>query len=81
VSRRKFTIRLRRAPRGDRIRSAVVTVNGKRARVVRGKRLRAAISLRGLPKGTFRVRVTVRTRKGRTLRSARTYRTCVPRRR
>ena len=79
VSRRRFTIRLRRAPRGDRIRSATVTVNGKRVRVLRGKRLRAKVTLAGLPRGTFRVLVTVRTRKGRTLRSARTYRTCVPR--
>jgi predicted acyl esterase len=84
VSRRKFTIRLRKAPRGDRHRSAVVTVNGKRAKVLRASkrtgRLRASIVLKGLPKGTVRVRVTVRTVKGRTLRSARTYRTCVPKR-
>jgi ABC-2 type transport system ATP-binding protein len=78
ASRRRFEIRLRRAPRGDRIRKATVTVNGKRVKVVRGKRLRARIDLRGLPKGTARVMITVRTAKGRTLRSARTYRTCVP---
>lgn len=77
-SRRRFTIRLRRAPRGDALRSATVTVNGKRVKVVRGRRLRAPVDLRGLPKGTVRVAVTVRTRKGRTLRSTRTYRTCVP---
>ena len=81
VSRRNFVIRLRRAPRGDRIRSAVVTVNGKRVKAVRGKRVRARIDLRGLPKGTVRVAITVRTAKGRTLRSARTYRTCAPRKR
>ena len=78
VSRRRFTIRLRKAPRGDRHRSAVVTVNGKRAKVLRGKRLKASIVLRGLPKGTVRVRVTIRTAKGRTLHASRTYRTCVP---
>jgi ABC-2 type transport system ATP-binding protein len=78
ASRRNFVIRLRRAPRGDRIRSAVVTVNGKRVKTLRGKRVRARIDLRGLPKGTARVMVTVRTKKGRTLRSARTYRTCTP---
>ena len=44
----------------------------------RGKRLRATVNLRGLPKGTFRVLITVKTKKGRTLRSARTYRTCRP---
>lgn len=78
LSRRVITIRLRRAPRGDRIRSARVTVDGKRVKVRRGKRLSARIDLRGLPKGTARVMVTVRTSKGRTLRSARTYRTCAP---
>jgi putative CocE/NonD family hydrolase len=85
ASRRRFTIRLRKAPKGDRHRSAVVTVNGRRARVLRPsrrtKRLRASVVLTGLPKGTFRVHVTIRTVKGRTLRAARTYRTCVPKRR
>ncbi|MBI5103986.1 MAG: hypothetical protein HZB46_03165, partial [Solirubrobacterales bacterium] len=78
-SRRAFRIRLRRAPKGDRIRSAVVTVNGKRVRTLRGRRVTARVDLRGLPKGTFRVAITVRTKKGRVLRSARTYRTCVRR--
>lgn len=80
ASRRSFRIRLARAPRGDRIRSAVVTVNGKRVKTLRGKRLRATVVLRGLPKGTARVVVTLRTVKGKTLRSARTYRTCAARR-
>jgi ABC-2 type transport system ATP-binding protein len=77
VSRRKFTIRLRK-PRGDRIRSATVSVNGKRVRTLKGKRVTAKVDLRGLPKGIARVTVVVRTAKGKTLRSARTYRTCVP---
>ncbi|HEX8105592.1 MAG TPA: CocE/NonD family hydrolase C-terminal non-catalytic domain-containing protein, partial [Solirubrobacteraceae bacterium] len=77
-SKRRFRIRLRRL-RHDRIRSARVTVNGKRVKVVRGKRrLRAPVDLRGLPKGTYRVMVTLRTARGRTLRSVRTYHTCVP---
>jgi len=80
VSRRAFRIRIRKAPRGDRLRSAVVTVNGKRVKTLRGKRLIAPVSLKGLPKGTFRVTVTAKTKRGRTLRSARTYRTCVPKR-
>jgi hypothetical protein len=79
ASRRAFTIRLRRAPKGDRIRSADVRLNGRRLKVLRGTRLRSTVSLRGLPRGTFRVTVTVRTRKGKVLRSARTYRTCVGR--
>jgi hypothetical protein len=75
-SRRRFVIHLRKPPKGDRIRSATVTINGKRQKVLRGRRVRAIVNLRGLPKGTFRVAISVRTAKGRTLRSARTYRTC-----
>jgi hypothetical protein len=58
-----------------------VTVNGKRVKTRKGKRVKATVDLRGLPKGIARVSVTVRTAKGRTLRSARTYRTCVPKKR
>jgi hypothetical protein len=75
-SRRRFVIHLRKPPKGDRIRSATVTINGKRQKVLRGRRVRAIVNLRDLPKGTFRVAISVRTAKGRTLRSARTYRTC-----
>ena len=47
LSRRNFTIRLRH-PRGQRLRSATVRVNGKRVRVVRRHgRLRARVDLRG----------------------------------
>jgi len=82
VSRRNFSIRLRRVPRRrGRVVRALVFVDGKRVRVVRGRRLRARVDLRGLPKGTFRVRIVQRTSRGRTVRSSRTYRTCVPKRR
>jgi hypothetical protein len=78
-SGRNFRIRLVPPARGDRIRSATVTLDGRRVRVLRGRRLHSAIDLRGLPRGTFRLTVTVRTARGRTLRSARTYRTCARR--
>jgi ABC-2 type transport system ATP-binding protein len=73
VSHRRFVIRLPRARRGDRVRSAVVRVAGKR---IRSTRTKATIDLRGRPKGTVRVTITVRTAKGRVLRSSRSYRTC-----
>ncbi len=79
ASRRSFAVRFRRAPKGDRIRTVSVTVNGKRLRTVRGTRL-TRVDLRGLPKGTVRVVLTARTAKGRVLRSARTYRTCTKKR-
>ncbi|WP_372789683.1 hypothetical protein [Paraconexibacter sp.] len=72
TSRRSFTIRLNR-----RFRSATVTVAGKRVKTRRGKRLRAKIVLKGLPKGTYRVRIVGRDRKGRKITTVRTYRTCV----
>jgi uncharacterized repeat protein (TIGR01451 family) len=79
VSRRRFRIRLVQ-PKGVKLVSAVVQVNGKRVKVVRGRRLTAPVDLRGLPKGRFTVKITVKTSDGRTLKSARRYRTCVPRR-
>jgi hypothetical protein len=72
-SRRRFTVRLDR-----RLRSAVIRVAGRRVAVRRGRRLRSRVDLRGLPRGTFRVRIDGRDRHGRRLRSIRTYRTCVP---
>ena len=75
ASRRHFVIRLR-VPRGDRLRSARVYVNGRQVRLLRGKRPRAVIDLRGLPLGRFSVRVVARTVKGRTVIETRRYRTC-----
>ena len=64
-----------------RLRSAKVTVGGRRVKVLRGgKRLRARVNLRGRRKGTVVVRVVGRTRAGRTLRQTRRYRTCVRKR-
>jgi hypothetical protein len=79
ASRRRFRIRLR-ALRGERLRSAVVRVNGRRVRVVRGRRLRAVVDLRGLPRGVVEVRIVARTRSGRRVVRIRRYRTCTPRR-
>ncbi|TMM04274.1 MAG: cytochrome C peroxidase [Actinobacteria bacterium] len=75
-SRRVFTIRLWR-PRGDRIRRVTVTVNARKVADLRGRRLRRApVDLRGLPRGTIRVKVVVRTANGRELMMLRRYRTC-----
>jgi hypothetical protein len=59
--------------------TARVYVNGKRVKVVRGKRLRAPVTLTGLPQGRFKVRVVSTLRSGRTKVDVRTYRTCVKR--
>ena len=76
-SRRHFIITLFH-PRRARVVSAVVFVNGRRVRALNGKRLRAKVDLRGLPKGRFRVDITLRLRSGKRIHSTRSYRTCTP---
>jgi hypothetical protein len=81
VSRRRFAIRLR-VPRGVRVRSARVVVNGRTTTARRqGGRFVATVDLRGLRRGRFTVAITVETASGRTLKGSRRYRTCAPRRR
>ncbi|WP_205695604.1 LVIVD repeat-containing protein [Conexibacter sp. SYSU D00693] len=78
LSRRRFPIRL--GTRRTRLRSATVTLNGKRVRVRRSAgRLVATVDLRGRPRQTVTVRVVARTKGGRTLRETRRYRTCTKR--
>ncbi len=84
VSRRKFRIRIRQ-PGGIQIQTALVFVNGKKVRVLKRKvfqrkRTVANVNLRGLPSGTFKVRIVVLTTAGNTLRGTRKYRTCTKRR-
>ena len=80
VSRRNFRIRVKQ-PRNVTLRRVIVVVNGKTVQVNRGKRVTAPVDLRGLPKGTFRVKVTAITSTGRKISDTRRYRTCVPKRR
>ena len=75
VSRRNFVIRLR-SPKGVKIKSARVFVNGKQVAVRKGKRLKSRVDLRGLPKGRFKVKIEVRLTDGRTVKGTRRYRTC-----
>ena len=75
VSRRKFRIRLRH-PRGARLKSVQVRLNGKRVATRKGKRVTAPVNLRGLPKGRFKVRITIKLVDGRTISGTRRYRTC-----
>ncbi len=75
VGRRRLRIRLRR-PGRRRIEQAIVRVNGKRVKVVRGRRVRAPIVLRGLPRRRFTLEVTVITTTGRVITRTRRYRAC-----
>jgi ABC-2 type transport system ATP-binding protein len=72
VSHRKFEIRLPKS-----VRSARVSVNGKRVKTFRkGGRVGSKIDLRGRTRSTVKVKVVARTKGGRTLRQTRTYHIC-----
>jgi hypothetical protein len=80
ASRRAFIIHIRRQ-HGITLRKATVFLNGRKIKTVRGAgHLAAGIRLAGLPKGTFRVKITAVTSTGRVLHGLRTYHTCVPHR-
>jgi hypothetical protein len=79
LSSRNFRIRVRRVP-GVRLAAVAVYVNRKPVEVARGKRLTARIDLRGLPRGTVRVRIEAATTDGRVIRDTRKYHVCVKRR-
>ena len=74
VSKRYFPIRLRKAFWPN---IAAVTIRMPRTnRVLRRPPWGTNVDLRGLPKGTFVVRITALTTNGRTIRGTRKYRTC-----
>jgi hypothetical protein len=74
--RASVRIRLRAAPKHDKLVSAVFAVNGRTVKTLRGRKLTRVVVLRKLPTKAFRLTVTVRTKKGKTLRSTRRYGAC-----
>ena len=81
LSRRVIRLRLGATPAGTKLVSARITVRGHRAVQLSGRRTTARVSLRGLPRGRFTLRITARTADGRTLKLSRVYRTCAKKRR
>jgi hypothetical protein len=79
TSGRSFTIHVQNARRLGLV-SAVVTVNGRDRRTLRGRSLSTVIDLKGLPKGAVTVEIVARRRDGRTVRGKRVYHPCVARR-
>jgi len=65
-----------RKPRRGRIASALVSVNGKRIKRLRGRRIPRSVTLKRLPAGTSVVKVVVRSTSGRAVTRKTTYRTC-----
>ena len=83
VSRRKFTIHVRR-PSGAAYRSIAVTVNGRtklRLKGLKANKVKSKVSLKGLPAGKIAVKITAVTTTGRKAVSLRTYKTCATRKR
>ncbi|PTL56545.1 CocE/NonD family hydrolase [Paraconexibacter algicola] len=78
TSRRTVTFRVP-LRRGERITRVETTVDGRRRAVRRGRSLRATVVLAGLPRGTVRVRVRLRTSRDRTITRTGTYRLCARR--
>ena len=78
TSRRAITYRLP-LRRGERLRRVRATVNGKRVKPRRAGRRGVRVSLRGRPKGRYRIRVTAKTSRDRTIKLDRRARTCAPR--
>ncbi len=77
TSKREFTIHIQNAKQLGLV-SAVVKIDGKNAKTLRGKQLSTAIDLVGLPQGTFTVEIVAHRRDGRIVKGERTYHTCVP---
>jgi hypothetical protein len=75
-SRRIFKIRIRQ-PRGVRFEKVTVRLNRKLISVRRGRRVTASVSLKGLPRGRFTLRVVATTASGRAFSRTRHYVTCV----
>ena len=80
LSRRTITITVP-GVRRSRLRSARVTVNGKRVRVRRVGRNRVRVTLAKRLKGRYTVRIDGRTRGGKRVRTTRRYLTCTAKRR
>ena len=63
--------------KGSNVRKIVVTANGRRQKLLRmTPRPVAQINLRARPKQTVVVLITIRTKRGNTIRGKRTYHPC-----
>jgi mRNA-degrading endonuclease toxin of MazEF toxin-antitoxin module len=72
---RKLRVTVRRGAPDPPIR-AVISVDGRRRKTVSAPKLTKPIEVAGLPRGSYRISVTVRTATGRLLRGSSRYRTC-----
>jgi hypothetical protein len=80
AGRRRFTVHVR-LPRGARVKSVHATLAGHRVTGAKraGRFLRLTVDLRKMPKRTAKLKVLVRLRGGRTVRTTRVYHPCTRR--
>jgi beta-glucosidase len=78
ASRRAVTIHLSGVRRAQ-VRRVTVYLDGRRQRTLRGRRTAVRVVLHGRPKSTVRVRLVVRTARGRAIVVTRRFRTCAAR--
>jgi len=78
TSRRQFRIRVKKLKGGVKAVSATVFVNGKKTLTRKGKRVTAIVTLKGLKKGQYRVKINVKYSNGRVLSYTRKFKTCTP---
>ncbi len=76
LSRRRFAVHPR-APKGVRLVSVEIQINGKTVKTGRLSKDRTTVSLVGLPKGTFKVSLITRSSTGKLYEDIRTFHTCV----
>ena len=68
----------RQAPRGVKLTSATVFVDGGRSPCGAASKLTAPVNLKGLPKGRYSVRIVLVLASGKQVTGTRRYRTCTP---
>ena len=78
TSRRQFRIRVKKLKGGVKAVSATVFVNGKKTLTRKGKRVTATVTLKGLKKGQYKVKINVKYSNGRVLSYTRKFKTCTP---
>jgi hypothetical protein len=76
LSKRAFLVHPR-APKGVKLVSVEVLINGKLAKKGPLSKHATTVSLVGLPKGTFKVALITKSSKGKTYEEVRTFHTCV----
>ncbi len=77
LSKRAFNVHPR-APKGVKLVSIEVQINGKFVKKGKLSKHATTVSLVGLPKGTFRVALITKSSKGKLYEEVRTFHTCVP---